>query len=128
MFLVELENGKTITETETTWKDLSDNVPLSMALICNCGVVVGLAGMDKYWFSNQAVASMGKSGKLVAQIIGGEKDGKITEFIQSTDTGKVGMFNENKFQISMDHKNGRSNHEDSTGRDGIFTRLFRRFK
>jgi hypothetical protein len=106
MFLVEYQNGKMITEQETTWHDLKDNVPLKMVLLCNNGIIVGLAGQDEYWFSNQAVAQAGHSGTLVAQIVGGRKGESITEFIQSTETGKAGMFHEDKFQIRTDHKRG----------------------
>lgn len=128
MFLVEYRDGKMITEQETTWKDMPDDVPVKMVLLCNNGIICGLAGQDEYWFSNQAVATAGSAGRLVAQVVGGRTDDVVTEFIQSTETGQIGMFNEDKFKIRTDHKNGRTADENGKGRGHIFTRLFRRFK
>lgn len=128
MFLVEHHNGTMITERETTWKDLSDKVPLKMVLLCNNGIVVGLTDMDEYWFSNQAVAAHGHEGKLVAQILGGKRGSNVIELIQSVNTGIAGMYSENKSNITTDHKNGRLTDEDSALRDGIFSRLLRRFQ
>lgn len=128
MFLVELHNGITITEREVTWKKLRDDKPIKMALLCNNGVIVGLAEMDEYWFSNQATAAQGEKGKLVAQILGGSKDGKITEFIQCVETGKASMYDKNNFNIETDHKNGRLQHEMAARFMGGFARLFRGFK
>jgi hypothetical protein len=111
MFLVEFQDGRLISEQDTTWKDLDDSTPLKMVLLCNNNVVVGLVEMDEYWFSNQAVAVQGQEGdqgKLVAQIIGGTKDGKEIEFVQSTITGSMAFHYENKYRITADHKNGRS--------------------
>ena len=104
MFLVEYKDGW-VTEQDATWKDLSDK-PIKMALLCNHNIVVGLCDMDEYWFSNQAVATSGGQGKLVAQILGGTKDGKITEFLQSVEDGKASIYLENKFNITRDHKPG----------------------
>ena len=106
MFLVEYGDGKWVTETDTTWNKLPDK-PIKMALLCNHNIVVGLTDMDEYWFSNQAVATSGGQGKLIAQILGGIKDGKITEFIQSAEDGKASIFFEDKHKITRDHKRGK---------------------
>ena len=105
MFIVEYKEGW-ITEQDMTWSKLPDK-PIKMALLCNHNIVVGLCDMDEYWFSNQAVARSGGQGHVVAQILGGIKDGKITEFIQSVEHGKASMYFENKYNITKDHKRGK---------------------
>ena len=105
MFLVEYTD-EWVTERDTTWDKLPEK-PIKMALLCNQNIIVGLSDMDEYWFSNQAVATLGEQGKLIAQILGGKKDGKTTEFVQSVEDGKAGIYFENKYNITKDHKLGR---------------------
>lgn len=103
MFIAKYPNGKVVTEKQQTWDKVKDGMtsveltfPMRLTYIDRTtgeekvapARTISLRGFDKYYFHNEAIAHFdinsdktdnNGQGQLVAQVIGGIKDGKVVE-------------------------------------------------
>ena len=123
MFIAKYPNGEIVTEKQNTWNKIKDGMssveltfPMRLTYIDKetgeekvaPARTISLSGFDKYYFHNEAVASFdvnmkNKSndgqGRLVAQAIGGIKDGKVVEIrVDKGGFSKTTIFDEEGFQ------------------------------
>lgn len=97
MFIAHFKDGKSITEKEKFWDGIPDNLTnLELTLPVRIGEAqyaptVSLGKYDAYYFFNEAVASAGGQGGLVAKVIGGI-DYKKKECVQIRIDGRCNVW------------------------------------
>jgi hypothetical protein len=95
MFIAKYPDGKVITEQDMYWDEVPGGMhrmeltlPIPVSYIdpetketkSAPARTVSLGGMKEYYFYNEAVASMGKKGQLIAKAIGGiDSEGNVIE-------------------------------------------------
>ena len=69
-FIVKFQNGLIMQENHTvgiTWDSIPNDKPIESVLLVSGNVIAGLSGCEEYYFSNEAVSSVG-SGRVLSLI------------------------------------------------------------